>query len=377
MGQKPWASRTTPGFDTRMRIHHRQRSESALLGLLAHLGPFVLSGLPGCGAPASEPVGLDAETSFLAGDRLGELPESLAELGLYPDPANRREPHPEAIPFVPAYALWTNGATKERLLLLPPGTSVDTASVPWRFPLGAILSKTFSYPGEGDTAVPVETRILRRGADGWDYAVYSWNAEGTGALLLDGGAPVSVPITLGDERFEHVVPSRLQCRSCHESAPGVVLGFDELRLAVAPPGESETPLEDMHGRGVLSELPPDPERLTAADDLTRSVLGYFEGNCTHCHNGGEGPASAFSLRHPVALENVIDVEATSELVGGWRVQSGAPEQSGLFLALSRAEVTTAQPMPPLGVERLDVAAVEMFRTWIAGLPGAPEAVDQE
>jgi len=128
-----------------------------------------------------------------------------------------------------------------------------------------------------------------------------------------------------------------------------------------------TQLERFYEDGWLGALPEQPARIIAEDEATRSVLGYLEGNCTHCHNGGDGPASAFDLRHPVALEHLVDVPTTSELVGGWRVRSGAPEESGLFLALSRAEVTTAQPMPPLGVERVDEAAVELFRAWITGL----------
>ena len=327
-----------------------------------------------CAAPPPELRGDEdvLEASFLDGDRLGELPSTLAALGIYPDPGDRDEVHPEAIPFLPAHRLWTNGATKQRLLSLPEGTSIDTSEVPWRFPVGTVLAKTFSYPREGRAPAPIETRILRRGSDGWDYAVYLWSEGGTDATLLDGIAPVPVSIRFGEERFEHLVPSKLQCRSCHESSDGVVLGFDELRLNAPRTGESETQLERLHRRGVLSHLPGDPEEIATEDELTRSVLGYFEGNCTHCHNGGDGPASAFDLRHRKALRNVVDVETTSELVGGWRVKSGDPERSGLFLALSRAEVTTAQPMPPLGVERVDSAAVEMFRTWISGLSGSRE-----
>lgn len=351
-------------------------SKSSVVRVVHHVLPALLAVAThgACAAPSAQaPEDEDAQDtenvddSFLAGERLGPLPDTLAELGLFPDLEALEEPHVDAISFRPAHRLWTNGASKQRLLFLPPGTSVDTSAVPWRFPRGAVLAKTFFYPGRHDRPTPVETRILRHGAAGWDYAVYLWNEEATDAALLDGAAPVPVAVTIGEERFEHVVPSTLQCRSCHESAPGMVLGFDELRLAEPrEPGEV-TQLERFYEDGWLGALPEQPARIIAEDEATRSVLGYLEGNCTHCHNGGDGPASAFDLRHPVALEHLVDVPTTSELVGGWRVRSGAPEESGLFLALSRAEVTTAQPMPPLGVERVDEAAVELFRAWITGL----------
>lgn len=359
-----------------MDVRRRRRScrRQASPRLLRALG--VVLPLSSCGG---EPPGGAGDTfppgTFLAGDRLGELPESLAELGLSSSLVDGTETHGAAIPFAPAYPLWTNGATKRRSLLLPAGKRVDTSAEPWSFPPGTVLAKTFFYPDESARPSPVETRILRRGASDWDYAVYLWNEDARDATLLDGRAPVSVPVTLEGESFDHLVPSRLQCRSCHESRDGVVLGFDAFRLDHRLEGESETQLDGLRSRGALSHPPPEPGKIAAPDELTRSVLGYFEGNCTHCHNGGDGPASAFSLRHEVALQNLIDVEATSELVGGIRVRSGDPEQSGLFLALSRADVTSAQPMPPLGVERVDAAAVEMFRSWITGLTAADETGD--
>ena len=46
--------------------------------------------------------------------------------------------------FAPRYALWTDGAAKERYIYLPPGTSIDTTDPDqWIFPEGTMIWKNF------------------------------------------------------------------------------------------------------------------------------------------------------------------------------------------------------------------------------------------
>ena len=91
------------------------------------------------------------------------LPERLADTG-FGGPGLRS--------FEPRFALWSDGAAKQRWIALPPGTAVD-ASQPdaWRFPAGTRLWKTFSVDGR-----PVETRHLVVQADGRvEAATYVWH----------------------------------------------------------------------------------------------------------------------------------------------------------------------------------------------------------
>lgn len=331
-------------------------------------------------ACGGEPSGPSGSAVFL--DHLsGELPESIAELGLYADPSERGQVHPRAERYSPAQPLWSSGSEKDRYIVVPEGAAVDSSDgQAWSFPVGTLLLKTFSYP---DAEQPsglrvIETRVLRREAEEFSYAVYLWSEDGSSATLVDLSRSHAVPVELEGERFDHVVPTRLDCRKCHESQVVPVLGFDELGLnAPLDPVSSEsassestpTQLEALLQAGLLSQAPPSPAQAVTHDDPeTARVLSYLEGNCTHCHNGGDRASAAFDLRHPVALANLIDQETQGKALSGVRVVSGQPDQSALWLALSRADIEGIQPMPPVGVDRVDQAALELFESWIARLP---------
>jgi hypothetical protein len=306
-------------------------------------------------------------SSFIDRDLEGPLPARLSELGLYPQPKVRDRVHARAVYYEPRYPLWSNGSAKQRFMVLPRGSSVDTSSSSWVFPEGTTFFKTFSYPAGGSERA-IETRVIRRRSDAYEFAVYRWNEAQNDADLLDGKASVRVSVEVDGDRFDHEIPSTLQCRSCHESQDARIIGFDALRLNHPLEGVSETQLEALHDRGVLSELPDAAPAVEAEDPTTREVLGYLQGNCAHCHNGSDGPSSAFDLRYPVALENLIGVETTSELFGGLRVSPGDPEGSALYRGIAAdVEDGDAQPMPPVGVQRVDPGAVSLFYDWILAL----------
>ena len=82
-------------------------------------------------------------TSFIDGDLEGPLPKRLSELGLYPEPQTRSTFHARAVYYEPRYPLWSNGSEKQRFVVLPRETSVDTASASWEFPVGTTFFKTF------------------------------------------------------------------------------------------------------------------------------------------------------------------------------------------------------------------------------------------
>jgi hypothetical protein len=322
----------------------------------------------GAGAGSEAGAGAGGSSSFLDGDLDGPLPTRLSELGLYPDPEVRSTFHARAVYYEPGYPLWSNGSAKQRFIALPRGASVDTSSASWEFPVGTLFLKTFSYPDGSNGERAIETRVLRRTDESYEFAVYRWNEEQTDADLLDGKKSIPVEVEIDGERFEHEIPSTLQCRSCHESQDARVIGFDALRLNHALEGATETQLVALSDRGVLSELPDEAPVIEADDATTREALGYLQGNCVHCHNGSDGPASAFDLHYPVALENLIGVETTSELFGGLRVSPGDPEGSALYRGIAGdVEGGDAQPMPPVGVQRIDPDAVTLFYDWILAL----------
>ena len=300
--------------------------------------------LPGCGQ--------DRPSFF--DDPTGALPDRLSALDLHPD----RPPPPELRAYDPVWPLWSSGSDKARLMFLP-GPIDTTAPQAWEFPIGTVLFKTFAYAHR-----PVETRVVRRLATRWSYDVYLWSDDGADADLLP--LDTSVQVDLVDEgghAIAHRVPNRLDCRTCHESAPHPVLGVSELQL-------DDDALAALDADGLRSAPSPAPARIRHDDPTTRDVLGLLHGNCVHCHNGTTGVSASFDLRHPVALANTVNQPtASSASAAGIRVVPRAPQDSILFLAFSgETSDPEVKTMPPLGIDRRDTAGIELVRRWITELP---------
>jgi hypothetical protein len=294
--------------------------------------------------------GGDAPT--LVDDPLGPFPATIAGLGLDDE---------RALPYDTRYPFWANGAEKDRLVVLPAPID-NTVRDRWAFPAGTLLFKTFRFPG---AARPAETRVLRRTDDGWDYAAYRWRDDADDGDLLELAEPTPVPVSVDGVAFDHLIPSRLDCRTCHEQPRGVVLGLDELGLGA----DGLAALDDA---GLLAVPPPaDPEEIVAAP-LERDALGVLEASCAHCHDGGDGPSSAFDLRHGAAVASTL-CQPTSEshTAAGYRIVPGDPGASILFLAVSgETDDPEVKAMPPLGVQHRDAAGIEVLRAWILSLDGA-------
>jgi hypothetical protein len=318
--------------------------------------------LLGCSSPAAEAPASAAP--WLVTDPLGELPVQLSQVGVYQG-SRVSVPLAPARAYAPGYPLWSDGGEKFRSFVLPEGTRIDaTDPQSYVFPLGTLIFKTFSFmtPSHPDETVPVETRLLRLNADGWELAAYAWDEAATDAELLDlkRGQTREVLDENGDV-VRHAIPSRLECRQCHESSTSLVLGINELQLASSGSlGEVSTSLQPP---------PREPyQSLPAHGPLTAAVLGYFVGNCVHCHNGTNGAASSFDLRPDVALANIIDQPtASSATADGLRVAPGKPDQSILYLGVKGGTELEVKDMPPLGVAKRDARAVQLLADWISAL----------
>ena len=265
------------------------------------------------------------------------FPDKLSELDF--------ETARDVVPFEPQWPLWSNGLDKERWVYLPRGTTVDTSAEEWAWPEGSLFFKTFSFHGD-----PVETRILRRTADDWEYAAYRW--EGADADLLSLDEAVTV---LGGN---HAIPTEFDCKMCHEPGGGPV-GFSPRQLG-------QQALDDL---GDLFDFVPNAQPVQADDAATTDVIGYWLGNCTHCHDGQSGDQHSFDLSPDAALDNTLGVQTDSGATApGVRIVPGEPESSILFLAVSgEHENDEIKAMPPVGVQVRDAGHVESLRIWIEQL----------
>ena len=157
------------------------------------------------------------------------MPGRLSETGLFADTAARALA-PDVVPYAPRFALWSDGAEKQRWIALPPGAQIDTANMDdWSFPSGTRLWKQFSVDG-----VAVETRLLeKRGPadDDWIALAYVWQPDGLDAVAASLGV-IDVAGT------DHDVPAAGECFACHGGRRSFALGFSAIQLAApARPGE--------------------------------------------------------------------------------------------------------------------------------------------
>lgn len=308
------------------------------------------------------------------------LPERLSETGLHVPGTDA--PGVEALGYSPQYPLWSDGASKRRWLRLPPGSSID-ASDPdaWDFPRGTRAWKEFAHAGR-----PIETRYIERLEDGsWRFATYVWDADGREAWLAPASGISSLPVA-GAPGGRYAIPSRDDCRACHEGGAVTLLGFSALQLSPyretsTPPVESAQPgdvdLPGLHERGLIRNLPPSllrtPPRIAIASAVGRAALGYLHGNCGHCHNDF-GPLAELDLsllQSVVAAENSV-ARTLATTVGrdsefavpgiAARIAPGEPAAS-MLLARMRSRNPLAQ-MPPLGSRVSDAEAAALVEWWI-------------
>ena len=288
------------------------------------------------------------------------LPSSLSKTGIFAN-LETLDPAPSMLAYTPAWPLYSDGADKRRLLALPEGTTIDAS---WTFPVGTLLVKTFTFDDLAGRAAasPVETRLLFRRRVGWHYAVYQWNEAGTDATLVDGDWN-EVPLHLereGGESFLYVLPSRLDCRACHETSQqrtgNPVLGIGPHQLSA-----------ELATNGAFAEAPR-VMPVKGRTDAETAALGYFVGNCISCHHGGAGSNASFSLYPEDAVEQTVGRPVQSEVAEGVRVVPGDGDASALFVAVTQARSAgrraRSTPMPPIGVTKSDPEAAPILRRWI-------------
>ena len=322
------------------------------------------------------------------------LPSELRCTGLYSDLAAKRIACGVEL-YKPAFELWSDGAEKQRYIALPPGSQIDVSDPDnFVFPVGTQLWKEFRVDDHGTRRL-AETRLLRKSAEGWLYTSYVWSSDGSRAVQQNAGV---------DDLFGsgHTVPTRDQCRSCHEGRPDFVLGWDLLmlgegasgltRLELARRGLLRRQLSDGSSE-VLAEHSPLLQSRIPGTPVEHDALGYLHANCgVSCHNattaaGARDTGLVLRIEHK-SLTNAFEAPAVATGVnrtpspqaklppGGpyFDVRPGDTEHS-LVLARMNVRGTEAQ-MPRLGTNRVDTRGVGLISRWIiemteqAGYPPA-------
>lgn len=350
------------------------------------------------GMAGDGPVGPCAPADALVCSTKIPFPASIKDTGIFTALPDLSKHNAYAHSFAPNPPLWSDGLSKERLVILPAGGIIDNSDPKkWKFPEGTLMVKTFfDDSGPNKTPRPIETRFIRRGMDPadpfaqWEFAVYQWNADSTDAALVSFADPmVSTPVSVVIDRMEngkplklndgmpfmHAIPSKQDCQSCHDANAKVteadVIGFDELRLNWKLDGAAKTQLADLVDKKVLSTMPATPASIVDDNPVLLRVKNFVQGNCVHCHNGAEG---ILDLHPDVFVANTVNMDpqgAGIMVPDGWkRVVPKEPEKSVLFVQARRSPIPSGdgvqmRAMPPIGV-----AIAEMTRPNAATDPPA-------
>jgi hypothetical protein len=309
-------------------------------------------------------------------DSLDGLPDDIACIGLYNDVISKSIA-PRVRNFTPGAVLWSDGAGKQRWVLLPAGEKIDaTDPNNWVFPLGTKFFKEFRVDGRR-----IETRIyMKTYEDRWARGTYEWNRNESGARRSQGTDREDVLIA----GTQYHIPSARECEQCHGGRKDRILGFEAVALGL--PGAQGITLQDLVDEDLISPKPT-RRQLSIGDDGTGhagEVLTYVHMNCgVCCHNTNQN-ADAYSSDLFMKLDVLeldgrpvnnfepwrllVDQTAKTTRWGERkRVAPGSPEESLLYqLITSRAG--PKEQMPPIATKVVDGYHTELIADWIRALP---------
>ncbi len=306
------------------------------------------------------------------------FPRTLTETGLFAS-VKDHTPAPGLIPYAVNVPLWSDGAAKDRFLVLPEkGKVIFKEQDQYSFPVGTVLVKTFLL--NTDLEKPeemrrLETRLLVHNPRGWEGYTYIWNEEQDEANLLADWPftrEFDVKSATGPVKREWYFPSRSDCIACHTQNAGFVLGLNtrQLNRTYGYGKVKDNQIRVFERLGIFSEPLPKPVgELEASPDWQAKeaptatlARAYLDANCAMCHSpGGRGHAGGASMdmRFHVPLAEAFPREKE------W-LSPGDPARSVL---LKRMTTRHADPqMPPLATNRVDEDAVKVLHQWIKQLP---------
>lgn len=229
------------------------------------------------------------------------------------------------IPYDLTTPLFTDYSSKYRFVFVPEGGEATySAQEAVEFPVGTVISKTFSIPADTAFRGPenetmIETRLLIHRESGWVALPYIWNDDFTDAELQVAGGTVNVSMVHNGSQIDlaYQVPDKNQCKQCHQYNDGTTNGIEPigpkarlLNRSFDYASGADNQLEYWQNAGILTGVPDDVagiKTVPAYQDADATLLagksdtelmnlakGYLDVNCAHCHRP-EGGASNTGL----------------------------------------------------------------------------------
>ncbi|MDA9277089.1 Ig-like domain-containing protein [Flavobacteriaceae bacterium] len=319
---------------------------------------------------------------------LDEFPyQTLSEYNFFNGALNAIQPAYGVLPYEPISSLFTDYAVKERFVWVPLGetASFDQNNKSLDFPEGSALIKMFYYNNvlPTNTTRIIETRVMVKTQDGWDFAEYVWNDAQTEAFLEtteDGGYTEVNWLQDGQQNFvNYRIPAKQQCVICHTN------DFDAVPLGIKPQNINSilnyddgpsNQLQKLIDFGYLEDaLPANITTVVdwedASNSLEQRAKSYLDINCANCHiDGGQGDYRAIRLGYTDTLNNdenagvCVDADTPIPgLIGQKHIAPGDPENSIIYYRMS-VTGDEAYKMPQFGQSLVHTEALALMEDWI-------------
>jgi uncharacterized repeat protein (TIGR03806 family) len=291
------------------------------------------------------------------------------------------------LPYEPISPLFTDYAIKERFVWIPLGekASYDADDKSLNFPTGSALIKMFYYNNvlPDNTTRIIETRVMVRTTNGWEFAEYVWNDAQTEAFLEtteDGDFTEIEWLQEGEPKFvNYRIPAKQQCIICHTN------DFITVPIGIKPQNINSNlnyddginnQLQKLIDFGYLEDNLPTTittvvDWKDASQSLEQRAKSYLDINCGNCHtDGGQGDYRSIRLGYTDTLNNdenagvCLDADTPIPgLMGQKHIAPGDPENSIIYYRMS---VTGDEPykMPQFGQNLVHTEALLLMEDWI-------------
>jgi uncharacterized repeat protein (TIGR03806 family) len=326
-------------------------------------------------------------------DDIDQPIEKLSQTGCM-DPTDPRKMANFVIPYAVNSPLWSDGADKERGMVLPPGQKIHVKNCmlepdtcrngpeddgDWLFPVGSVLIKNFLFDGK-----LVETRLfVHADAKTWVGYGYQWDEAQTEATVVPDETR-KVMFNTGQRTVEWTYPSRYDCMLCHNKPAGYTLGPETRQLNRMENGKNlldtlqelgafDAPLPVPYAPALVTPyaVPEGTPPATAGnEELTRS---YLHSNCAYCHRP-EGDFQGIDMRLGIpfaqmGLCNAQPQKGGAGLTTGSLLTPGKPEESVLWARVKTLD--EHDRMPQIGTYKVDEQGLKLITDWITAIAACP------
>lgn len=333
----------------------------------------------------TETVSVEITSSSIVNFFNGDTPfETLSAYNFFEGSLKDLNPTFGVVPYDLISPLFTDYAHKKRFIWMPNGvkaTYVNDYST-LDFPVGSVLIKSFFYDNvlpNNETKI-IETRLMYKKEDGWDFAKYVWNEEQTEAYFDNDGSNINLSwLEDGDTKtVNYRIPSRAECFTCHNK-------FDT-PVPIGPKPQNlnrnynyETGVSNQLTKlielGYLeNSLPGSIQTTVKWDDdnesLEMRVRSYLDINCAHCHSDNsycEYRSMRFGFQDSADSENLgVCVEPETQFIPNSDiVQPNNIDQSVLYYRINTTDESFRMPL--FGRTLKHEEGVRLVEEWIASL----------